>query len=208
MGLFDFVDDIFIDPFELFTAGAIDGGEVFDLFKSGEEVPGVSAPTEDQKTKYLRELQRKVADKYKADMGDTIAQGKGLINAQGQEELDNENRGIDRQANQRGLFYSGKRQANRAAAAADVAGRVGKSVGDFEVGVRDQARALEGDAIDGDIESSLYNADIMGVNQDSYVNNLNRALKQKQQKRANYDDFASGMNKAGGTYMSSRNGDA
>lgn len=205
MGLFDFVDDIFIDPFELFTGGAIDAGEIFDLFKPGEEVPEVGAPTEDQKTKYLREIQRKVADQFKAGMGETIAQGKGLINAQGQEELDNQNRGTDRSANQRGMYFSGKRQSSRAANAADVAGKIGKRTGEFETGVRDQARALEGDAIDSDIESSLYDADVMGMNQDAYVNNLNRALKQKQQKRANFDEFASGMNNAGGTYMGSRN---
>lgn len=201
MGLFDYIDDILVDPYlYVLTGGNASSENVYDAFRGGEEVPSVQGYSEDQKTTYLKALQKKVAGDFRAGMDTTLAQGKGLINAQGQQKLDEQNRGTDRAANQRGLYFSGKREASRAGNAADVAGQVGEQSGNFETSVRDQARSLDSDVIDNEIQSSFNDSSLRGLNQNQYADNLYKALNKKVKKQAAMGELGEGAGKVAGTY--------
>jgi len=179
---------------------------VAGLFSPGHDAPQVALPAQDQKSDYLKALQKRVADKYEQDLGKTLDEGQAVITAKGRAALDDANRATDENMNGRGLLYSGKRQAAREMNAADISGQIGAQSGEYEQGVRDKLRDLRADAIDSDIDSAWNQSEIQGLTRDQYATKLSNALKRRMQGQAAISSFTSAVGKAGGAYAGSSHG--
>ena len=195
MGWLGDIIDVVASPFTLPFGNY---GGISDMFESGHDTPQVALPGEDQKTTYLKALQKRVADKYEQDLGKTIDEGQGLITAKGKAALDSANRSSDQNMNSRGLLYSGKRQSAREMNAADIAGQVGQQAGEYEQGVRDKLGDLRADAIDSDINSAWNQSEIQGLTRDQYANKISNTLKRRMQNQEAMGTFSSGVAKVGG----------
>jgi hypothetical protein len=198
MGLFDWVDDIFVDPFTYLTTGQ-SSEDLLGLFKGDEPVPGVAAPTEDQKTTYLKALQKRVADDFRGNKKWLVDQGVANLRSQGQGAIDEAFKNVDADANARGILHSGKRKANRGRAAADIAGRVGQSAGEFEQSVEDQQRDLDNDVISTELSGAFEDAQLKGMTGDDYAKNLSSTLRKRMEKQSAMSQGLNGLGKLGGT---------
>lgn len=193
MGLFDWVDDILLAPTTLWTAGLVTENTIQDLFASDHETPTVETPGEDEKTSYLKSLQKRVAKDFRDNLDTTISNGTGLIRASGEQELGDRFKKVDRNANQRGLLYSGKRQAGREAEAADVAGSVGRRAGDFEQQQRDLARDLDSDVINTNLQDAYNLSAMKGLTNDQYANQISRRLRDRMEQQAGQNQLSSAI---------------
>jgi len=195
MGWLGDIIDVVASPFTLPFGNY---GGVTDMFEKGHDVPNVALPALDQKSNYLKALQKRVADKYEQDLGLTIDQGEAVIKAKGNQALDSANRQTDQNMNSRGLLFSGKRGAERDMNAADIAGQVGQQAGEYEQGARDKLSDLRADAIDTDINQAWNESEIKGLTNDQYANKLSNALKRRMQGQAAMGQFTQGVGKIGG----------
>jgi len=198
MGLFDWVDDILLGPVTLMTGGHVNVGSINSLLEGDHETPTIEQPGEDEKTTYLKSLQKKVAKDFRTNLDDTIATGSGLIRSRGEQELGERFKKVDRNANQRGLLYSGKRQAGRETEAADVAGSVGQKVGQFEQGQRDLARDLDSDVINTGLQDAYNLSAMKGLTNDQYAKQLSNRLRQKAENQAGITKLGDSLTSLGG----------
>lgn len=200
MGLFDWVDDILLGPVTLMTGGHVNVGSINSMLEGDHETPTIEAPGEDEKTTYLKSLQKRVAKDFRDNLDKNITEGSGLIRAQGEQELDKRFKTVDRNANSRGLLYSGKRQAGREAEAADVAGAIGRKAGEFEQQQRDLARDLDSDVIQSDIQGA-YNASAMkGLTNDQYAKKLSKELARKRENQAGITQLGDSISSLAGGF--------
>lgn len=199
MGFWSSLVDVIAAPFTL-PFGTTAGG-VVDMFDPGHDAPQVGLPGEDQKTTYLKALQKRTADKYEQDLGRTIDEGKGLIQAKGRAALDDADRMTDQGMNSRGLLYSGKRQAEKEENAADIGSQVGAQAGEFEQGTRDRLRDLRADTIDSDINSAWNESAMAGLTRDQYAGKLSDTLRKRMQTQAAAGTFAKAGGKVAGTVL-------
>lgn len=197
MGLFDWVDDVFIDPFTYLTTGQ-SSEDLIGLFKGDEPIPGVSAPTEDQKTSYLKALQKRMAEDFRGNKKGLVDQGVANLRAQGGEAIGSAFRDVDADASARGLLYSNKRLANRGRAAADIASQVGQSAGEFEQSVEDKQRDLDNDVISTELSGAFEDAQLKGLTGDQYAKNLSNTLRSRMEKQAARTQMLNGAGKVGG----------
>jgi len=200
MGLFDWVDDIILGPATLFSGGSVNVGSVNEMFRGDHETPTIEAPGEDEKTSYLKSLQKKVAKDFRENLDSNIAEGTGLIQSRGEQELGDRFKKVDRNANQRGLLYSGKRQAGREAEAADVAGSVGRKAGEFEQQQRDLARDLDSDVINTNLQDAYNTSAMKGLTNDQYATKLSQDLRRRMQNQAGISALGEGIGKVGGAF--------
>lgn len=198
MGLFDWVDDILTAPVTMMTGGAVTPGSIATMMEGEQEEPGVSIPGEDPKLAYSRALQKRVAKDFRDNLDTNVKEGTANIRARGQAELDEENRGIDRGMNRRGLLYSGKRQGAREVAAANKANQVGAQAGEYETAQRDLARDLDSDVINSDLQSVANQSDYGQMISDQKVKEYSRALQKRMQGNQAMGQLGQGAGRIGG----------
>lgn len=127
---------------------------------------------------YGKALTSRLRNDFKKNKAGMEAQGIANLRDQSQDALQDDFKGIDADANARGLLYSGKRQAARGAAAGARANELGQLATDFSQGLSDTERQLNSDVFGSEIQTAANQADINDILTGSFYNKLQRNLGQ------------------------------
>lgn len=148
--------------------------EGYDFSRSFYNIGKVS--DEQKKGMQVNSLKKRLSGEFNQNYQNNLDQGKANLRESKQTELDDAFRDIDRNANQRGLLFSGKRDSSRAQTAAQKAGELGSATTGYENSLQDMRRNLNSDVIDSDIEQTLNASSLGDLAQDDYYSALKRKL--------------------------------
>lgn len=151
------------------------------LFKPGSGYRGVSADGLNRDSShymdmYSRGLQTRLRNDFKNSKKGIENQGVANLRDQSQDALSQDLKGIDADANSRGLLFSGKREAARGAAAAARSNELGQVAGDFSRGLSDTERQLNSDVFSSEMDSAFKQADLNDIMSGNFYNKMQRDL--------------------------------
>lgn len=153
---------------------------------------------------YAKSLQKRLRDNFQKNKPNLENQGVANLRAETEDALQSDFKNVDANANARGLLYSGKRDAGRAAAANQRATELGKSVNDFTQGLADTERNLNSDVITSDIGSALQTADINDIMSNAFYNKLERGIQSDRQQAAAAGALGGGVGSFIGNYYGAK----
>lgn len=165
--------------------GFADPDTLPDLTKNQLFAPGKARPSQpgglDRDENYYldmysRGLQTRLRNDFKNSKKGIENQGVANLRDQSQDALSQDLKGIDADANSRGLLFSGKREAARGAAAAARSNELGQVVGDFSRGLSDTERRLNSDVFSSEMDSAFKQADLNDIMSGSFYNKMQRDL--------------------------------
>lgn len=147
------------------------------LFKPGSGYRGVSADGLNRDSShymdmYSRGLQTRLRNDFKNSKKGIENQGVANLRDQSQDALSQDLKGIDADANSRGLLFSGKREAARGAAAAARSNELGQVAGDYSRQLSDTERQLNSDVFLSEMDTAFKQADMNDILSGNFYNKM------------------------------------
>lgn len=158
------------------TMGNVDPNKnIFrNLPREWEGTPALDRGEDYYMNLYSRGLQSRLRNDFKNSKKGIENQGVANLRDQSQDALSQDLKGIDADANSRGILYSGKRQAARGAAAAARADELDQVVGDYSRQLSDTERQLNSDVFSSEMDSAFKQADLNDITSGNFYNKLQR----------------------------------
>lgn len=174
-------------------------------FQSGYRQPtaeGLDRGSDYYLDSYTKGLQSRLRNQFKNERKGMEAQGSANLRAGAEDALRNDFKGIDADANARGLLFSGKRQAAQSAAAAQRAVELGQATTDYLQSLGDMERNLNSDVFKSEIDSSVRQADINDLKTGAFYNKLRRSAGDSAAQAQAAQNFGSGLGSISGALSS------
>lgn len=151
---------------------------------------------------YTKGLQSRLRNQFKNERKGMEAQGSANLRANAEDALRNDFKGIDADANARGLLFSGKRKAAQSAGAAQRAGELGQATTDYLQSLGDMERNLNSDVFKSEIDSSVRQADLNDLQSGAFYNKLRRSAGDSAAQAQAAQNFGSGLGSISGALSS------
>lgn len=164
----------------------------------------VKTPGVDPRYANLAFTQRQNAQDYAGAMPDMAARGRNLIAQNTNDQLTAANRGIDKGANARGMYYSGSRLGKRAQAAGLAGQQVGQQTAKMQQGMSDTLQNLQNQGIQSGFGMAGVSQDIGDLYGGTQYNSMADALARMQNDNAAYKGAGQGIGAVAGSYFGNR----
>lgn len=150
---------------------------------------------------FSRSLQKRLRNDFKKNRSGMEQQGVANLRGQAEDVLKNDLKGIDAEANSRGLLFSGKTDLARRNAAATRANELGQSTTGFVQGLGDMDRQINSDVFGSEIDKSFRQADLNDIMTGQFYKRLQRDVDATQGQAQAAQNLGQGLGSFAGSYF-------
>lgn len=150
---------------------------------------------------FSRSLQKRLRNDFKKNRSGMEQQGVANLRGQAEDVLKNDLKGIDAEANSRGLLFSGKTDLAERNAAATRANELGQSTTGFVQGLGDMDRQINSDVFGSEIDKSFRQADLNDIMTGQFYKRLQRDVDATKGQALAAQNLGEGLGSFAGSYF-------